>query len=384
MNIIFDDNSCHKSLAPLTLTRPVADVRLGIETIRESWMRYIGEQHTIDRVGFITEDYLQVKYPPIKELGLTLMGNVKPTPLVADLVNKLQEGEALYINDIKIAHFNTESTRVDYKMDEDELIVIHYPWDLFQQNGKAIVCDFDALTADRSTQQLSSSNQLIGNGNIFVEPGAKIECAILNTENGPIYIGKNAEIMEGSIIRGPFSLGDHAVLKMGAKIYGDTTIGSHCKVGGEVTNSIFFAYSNKGHDGFVGNSIIGEWCNLGADTNTSNLKNNYSPVRLYSYETQDMEETGVTFFGVMMGDHVKTGINTMLNTATSIGVCSNVFGGGFPSKFIPSFSWGAVHSNDLFKLEKAFEVADNMMKRRNTELSQADRKILTYLFQELA
>ena len=190
--------------------------------------------------------------------------------------------------------------------------------------------------------------------------------------------------MEGSLIRGPFSLGEGAVVKMGSKIYGPTTIGKYCKVGGEITNSIFLAYSNKGHDGFVGNSLIGEWCNLGADTNTSNLKNNYSNVRLHSYASNQMEETDVLFCGVIMGDHSKTGINTMLNTATSVGVCSNIFGAGFPPKYIRSFSWGAIQNGDTFKLEKAIEVAERMMKRRGINLSEKEISLISHLFNRLA
>jgi UDP-N-acetylglucosamine diphosphorylase/glucosamine-1-phosphate N-acetyltransferase len=380
MKITFDDNGLHKALAPLTLTRPVAELRLGILTIRESWLFLLGEDSSF---GFKTEAYLQVKYPALEHPDLTIAGNIKPTPYLANLVSQLGSDTLLKVNGCWIATKGAGIHITEHKSGE-ELIIIEKVWHLFQNNAAAIKVDYACLTAGRTTQQLSSTNTVLGKGEIFVEAGAKIECTILNTDNGPIYIGKDAEIMEGSVIRGPFALGEQALVKMSAKIYGDTSIGPFCKVGGEISNSIFQAYSNKGHDGFMGNSIVGEWCNFGADTNTSNLKNNYSPVRIYSHETQQMEETEVTFCGVIMGDHSKTGINTMLNTATSVGVCANIFGSGFPPKKINSFSWGGFENSPKFKLDKAYEVAQNMMKRRKVELTEADKKILSALFNQMA
>lgn len=385
MHLLFSDNHLHLAMAPLTLTRPVSELRLGIETISESWNRLLSQNTEIQDTQYITEGYLHYKFQEATAFGMRIAGNIKPTRKLADLVSSLEREQSLYVNGIWVAtHGIAEASKKEVTFAVNELISFQKPWDLFQLNGVAIRADFETITAGRTTQQLSASNQVIGNGEIFIEAGAKVECSILNTTDGPIYIGAEAEIMEGSIIRGPFALGEHAVVKMGAKIYGDTTIGPYCKVGGEVNNSIMHSYSNKGHDGFMGNSVIGQWCNLGADTNTSNLKNNYSPVRFHSYETNIMEETEITFCGLIMGDHSKTGINTMLNTATSVGVCANIFGAGYPPKFIPSFSWGGINSNDRFELNKAYEVAENMMKRRNIELTESDKKILSTLFDGLA
>ncbi|MEO9531223.1 MAG: GlmU family protein [Crocinitomicaceae bacterium] len=380
MKITFDDNGLHKALAPLTLTRPVAELRIGISTIKESWQNFLNADI---EAGYNTEAYLQEKYPAIENPDLIIAGNIKPTQTLATKVTELAEDTTLYLNNSWIATKGNGANRQDERIEED-IIAITKPWHLFQNNGAAIKIDFDQLTKGKTTQQLSSTNTVLGNGEVFVEAGAKIECAILNTSNGPIYIGKDVEIMEGSIIKGPFAICEHAVVKMASKIYGDSTIGPYCKVGGEVSNSIFQAYSNKGHDGFMGNSVIGEWCNFGADTNTSNLKNNYSNVRVFNYENEQMEDTNVTFCGVLMGDHSKTGINTMLNTATSVGVCANIFGGGFPPKKINSFSWGGFEDSPKFRLEKAFEVAQNMMKRRNVELTEADKNILSTLFNQMA
>jgi UDP-N-acetylglucosamine diphosphorylase/glucosamine-1-phosphate N-acetyltransferase len=294
------------------------------------------------------------------------------------MVLELEEGETLYVNDRWIASKKGDSKKEVYK-NLDELLYIEHCWDIFQKADQAISSDLDRIRKNNVSQQLSGSNQLLGQ-DIFVEEGAKVECCILNSTSGPIYIGKNTEIMEGSVIRGPFALCEGSTVKLASKIYGATVIGPHCKVGGEISNSVFQAYSNKGHDGFMGNSVIGEWCNFGADTNTSNLKNNYSNLRIHSFESKKMEQTNLLFCGVLMGDHSKTGINTMLNTATTVGVSANIFGAGFPNKYIPSFSWGG-HGEDKFILDKAFEVAENMMKRRKVELTEGDKKILNHLYQ---
>ncbi|MFT4602827.1 MAG: UDP-N-acetylglucosamine diphosphorylase/glucosamine-1-phosphate N-acetyltransferase [Arenicella sp.] len=380
MTISFDDNGKHLALAPLTFTRPVCDLRLGILTIEESWLKQLDFN---GEVGYITEEYLSEKFTA-KPSDLRIAGNVKPSKSVAYLVKELVEDGKLSINGNWVATKGNGSRVQETTMDENDFMIINHPWELFQNNGRAIRWDFELITSGRNTQLPSSTNTILGNNEIFIEEGAKVECAILNTTDGPIYIGKDSEIMEGSIIRAPFALCDNATIKMGAKIYGDTTIGQHCKIGGEVTNSIFYAYSNKGHDGFVGNSVIGEWCNLGADTNTSNLKNNYSNVRYYSYATKEMVETGTQFCGLIMGDHSKTGINTMLNTATNAGICANIFGGGFPPKQVKSFSWGGFDDSPVFKLDKAYEVAQNMMGRRQIELTETDKKILNHLFSQLA
>ena len=261
--------------------------------------------------------------------------------------------------------------------------VVENIWNIFQDNHTQIENDFKLVTANRKSAALPGSNTLIGNGDLFIEEGAKVECSIINTGNGPVYIGKDAEVMEGSLIRGPFALCNNSTLKMGAKIYGATTIGPHCKVGGEVNNSVIFAYSNKAHDGFLGNSVIGEWCNLGADSNNSNLKNNYSNVKVWSFTKNNFVDTGLQFCGLFMGDHTKASINTMFNTGTVIGVCSNIFGDSFPPKYVPSFSWGGAHGFDTFDLEKAKEMALRVMSRREISFNKEDEAIFDYLFKYL-
>jgi UDP-N-acetylglucosamine diphosphorylase/glucosamine-1-phosphate N-acetyltransferase len=385
MQIVFDDHRLHKALAPLTLTRPVAEIRVGILTIRETWVKMLEPNFENLSIAYITEAYLNKKFPVHKaaEDFIIINGSIKPSKEIAAAVGALTTGQTLNVNGIFIAAYGKNSSnRIDLTV--NELVRIEKPWHVFQLNHLAISIDFELLTAGKTSQPLSATNQVINPSNVFLEAGAKVECAVLNASTGPIYIGKDTEIMEGSLIRGPFAMTEGAVVKMGAKIYGATTIGDHCKVGGEISNCIFQAYSNKGHDGFLGNSLVGEWCNFGADTNSSNLKNNYSPVKIYSYETNKLEQTNVQFCGVIMGDHSKTGINTMLNTATVVGVHANIFGGGFPPKFIPSFSWGGFEDSERFELEKAYEVAENMMSRRHLELSDFDKEIFNFLNDNLA
>ena len=374
MKILFSDNGKHLSLAPLTLTRPAAELRCGILTIRESWMRLLNSEVC----GYVTEDYLQSKYTKIDDYDMVISGNIKPSKALSELTINLDNDSSLIVNGELVAQKGNGETRIESNL--EELIVINHLWDLFENNHLAIKQDFEWMTAGRISSKLNSTNQTAGDYEIFIEDGATVNFSILNAVDGPIYIGKNTEIMEGTLIRGSFALCDNATIKMGAKLYSGTTIGPFCKVGGEISNSIFYAYSNKGHDGFVGNSLIGEWCNLGADTNTSNLKNNYGKVKVYSYDVAKMIQTEVVFCGVIMGDHAKTGINTMLNTATSIGVSSNVFGGGFPPKYIPSFSWGGLDDSPKFLLNKAFEVGSNMMGRRKEILTEAEKSILSYLY----
>ncbi len=384
MQIIFDDNDHHLALAPLSLTRPIAEIRFGILTIKESWIMSLAHFYPTIEVAYSTQKYLNAKFPSGDEFeALTIIGNIKPQPELVEAIGQLKRGEMLYANDRLIARFGLDSIqRVDIRL--ENLLFVENCWDLFQKNDRAIQLDFELLTANRVSEKLNATNRSLNEGNIFIEKGATVNFAILNANDGPIYIGKDAEIMEGSMIRGPFSIGEHGVVKMGAKIYGATSVGPHCKVGGELSNCIFQAYSNKGHDGFLGNSVVGEWCNFGADTNSSNLKNNYSPVKIHSFKTNQLEQTNVQFCGVLMGDHGKTGINTMLNTATVIGVSANIFGGGFPSKFIPSFTWGGVNNDDRFILDKAFEVAENMMSRRGIPLTDGDKTILSFLYANLA
>ncbi|MGB0391677.1 MAG: putative sugar nucleotidyl transferase [Salibacteraceae bacterium] len=392
MNVILFDGSFWQNLLPITYTRPCSEIRCGITTISEKWNIDLGCQ-----ASFATRKYLSEKYAAaVESENCFVAGNTLPDKDLAEVINSLGLNEALTYQS------NVISFKVDKEQAEEclkliskgqdlpinkfksieyngELKSIEASWDIFQETGDEISADIARLGLKANKETIEKENTLFGS-EIFIEEGAKVRGAILNSESGPIHIGKDAEVMEGSVIRGPFTLGEHSTIKMSSKVYGPTTIGPHCKVGGEVTNIVMFAYSNKGHDGFIGNSVIGEWCNFGADTNSSNLKNNYSPVRVWSYPNEKMEETGLQFCGLIAGDHCKTGINTMLNTGTVLGVCSNVFGGGFPPKFIPSFSWGGEKGFDTFRLDKAFEVGEAMMNRRKLTLTSDDRKILQHIF----
>jgi len=383
MNYILFDGPFRNNLLPFTYTRPVADIRIGILTIREKWEAYLGFTTTT-----ITEDYLSEKYPMV-EMDQNVMINASflPNTELAEMVKSLEENQAIFKGENVIAFF-AKDTQEDIDFDHyeaiefnDDLIKLEHTWDIFRKNGDALIEDFELITRGRKSQTIPSSNRIIDAGNVFIEEGAKFEYTILNASTGPIYIGKDSEIMEGSIIRGPFALGEGSTIKMGAKIYGPTTVGPYCKVGGEVTNSVLFAYSNKAHEGYLGNSVLGEWCNIGADTNTSNLKNDYSQVRLWNYPSESFVKTGLQFCGLVMGDHSKCGINTMFNTGTVVGVNSNIFGSGFPRNFIPSFTWGGHGGFSTYMPAKAFEVAKEVMARRDVEFSQQDADILEQVFE---
>ncbi|UZO80746.1 GlmU family protein [Aquimarina sp. ERC-38] len=384
MNYILFDGPARNALLPFTFTRPVAEIRVGILTIREKWEKHLGFT-----TSTVTENYLSDKFPMVEfEDNIMINASYLPTPKLVTQIKDLQPGQAIFNKDIPVAFYTKEGTAVDfefYKIIQSETAPEHtikHTWDIFTNNPGEIEADFDLLTKDKNSQELSSDNIIIGEHQVFIEDGAKVKVSILNTTEGPIYIGKNAEVMEGSMIRGPFALCGHATVKMGAKIYSGTTIGPYAKVGGEVSNSVIFGYSNKGHDGFLGNSVIGEWCNLGADTNTSNLKNNYASVRLWNYETGNFAKTGLQFCGLMMGDHSKCGINTMFNTGTVVGVSANIFGGGFPRNFIPSYSWGGSGGFTTYLTKKAFEVANVVMKRRNLEFTKQEEAILEQVFEQ--
>lgn len=375
MKINLDDNGLHLRFAPLTLSRPVGNLRMGIYTNNERWGRLLPDCD----VGFITESYLQEKFPAT-DSNLRINAQVIPNEEVAAAVYALEEGFSLYMNGLFIAENGIGLNKIEFRGDVP--IVLEHRWDLFQKNEDAIALDFYLITDERKSQKLSKSNTLIGPSDLlFIEKDASIEGCTLNTNYGPIYIGENAEIMEGSMIRGSFALCEKAVVKMGAKIYGATTIGPHCRVGGEVSNVIFHAYSNKGHDGFLGNSILGEWCNLGADTNCSNLKNNYSSVSSYSYESKRIEASELQFMGLCMGDHSKSAINTMFNTASVVGFAVNVFSDIFPPKHIHSFTWFIENDQRVFQLDKSIQAAKAMMDRRHVEFTEADNKIFETLHQ---
>lgn len=383
MNYILFDDSSRNNLLPLTLVRPIADIRIGILTIREKWEKYLGE-----KTSSITESYLAKKFP-IKEgkQNILINGSVCPTPEMVKAVKGLKINETLNTEEYIIAMNVGEDISGEPNFDpenshnfNEEHIKLKYTYDVFSNNDKAIRDDFILLTKGRKSAKLSDSNNIIGIENIFVEEGATVEFATLNAKTGPIYIGKDSEIMENSAIRGPFALCDNSVVKMSAKIYGATTVGPYSKVGGEVNNSVIFAHSNKAHDGFLGNSVIAEWCNLGSDTNTSNLKNTYEPVRLWNYPQSSFVSTGLTFCGLIMGDYSKCGINTMFNTGTVVGVNCNIFGSGFQRNYIPSFRWGGTGRQSNYQIEKAFEVAKIVYGRRGKEFDKVEQDLLKAVF----
>jgi len=388
MNYILFDDQAWNNLLPLTFTRPVCELRAGILTVSEKWQKFLKSP-----ISYLTQEYLKVKYELITaEENILINGSLIPDAELVNAVNQLELNEALMSNNILLAiKLDKKKTSVFHiKQAEPEKLneytsnyhKINWPWEIFKNNDDFIRADFKLITEGRKSATINSSNNVIDVENIFVEEGARIEFASLNASTGPIYIGKDAEIMEGSLVRGPFALCEHSALKMGAKIYGPTTIGPHSKVGGEVNNSVIFGYSNKAHDGFLGNSVIGEWCNLGADTNNSNLKNNYAEVRLWNYESARFIKTGLQFCGLIMGDHSKCAINTMFNTGTVVGVNANIFGEGFPRNFIPSFSWGGAHGFTVYGIDKAFEVAEIVMGRRGLALDEKDKQILRYVFEK--
>jgi len=377
---LFDDSRIREQLLPFTYTRAIADIRIGITTIKEKWEQYL----SIENVSVSTLAYLQPKYQLSKDDSIFINACILPNDEVLKQIIALQANEYLVHKDLFIAAWHSSNPSGKKQVDfMGELTHIERPWDIFKKNEDALTSDFYTLCNNRTSQALSATNTLIGPADrLFIEEGASIEASVLNTSNGVIYIGKDAEIMEGSLVRGPFAMCEHSAIKLGGKIYGATTLGPHVKVGGEVNNSVIFGYSNKGHDGFLGNSVIGEWCNLGADTNNSNLKNNYSEVKVWNYSEQKEINTGLQFCGLFMGDHSKSGINTMFNTGTVIGVSANIFGAGFPPKHIPSFSWGGLETLTEFQKEKAFEVAERMMDRRGLAFTPLDKNILTTVFEQ--
>jgi len=384
MNYILYDGSVRNNLLPFTFTRPVADIRIGILTIREKWEKYLGTTTTT-----VTEEYLSEKFPMV-EMAENVMINASfcPNEVLVEMIQFLQPNQAIVKNDEIIAFYTTDEQEevvfeeYDLLEIEEDCLQIEHTWDIFQKNDQAIRDDFELLTQDRKSQPIPSTVNVLGTENIFIEEGAILNFCTLNATTGPIYIGKDAEIMEGSVIRGPFALCDHAQVKLATKIYGATTVGPHSRVGGEVNNSVLFAYSNKGHDGFLGNAVLGEWCNIGADSNNSNLKNNYESVKLWNYESERFENTGLQFCGLMMGDHSKCGINTMFNTGTVVGVAANIFGAGFPRNYIPNFTWGGAQGTQAYLPKKAFETAKIVMSRRNIDFTDLDEDILTHIFNE--
>ncbi len=375
--VLFDQHA--SGLYPLSLTRPCADIRLGILTLAEKWS---ARGHD---VRFKTSEYLSELYPDDgSSADRYVDGRVIYSDQIAQAVEKLKQGQGLFSAEHLIAchvdEFSLEKANQLERIELEEVEILTRPYDVFRWADREIRADFDIITEGRTSAGLSADNQLIGK-NIFIEEGAQIQAAVLNSTNGPIYIGKNAEIMEGSLIRGPFSLGEASVVKMGAKIYGATSIGPQCKVGGELNNVCMQSHSNKGHDGFLGNAAIGQWCNLGADTNCSNLKNNYADVKVWDYSVDRFTPSGLQFCGLIMGDHSKCGINTMFNTGTLVGVSANIFGAGFPRNFVPSFSWGGSAGFSTYALKKSVETAARVMKRRGVDFSASEQKVLKHIFE---
>ena len=383
MNYILFDGAVRNQLLPFTFTRPVADIRIGILTIREKWEKFLGSTTTT-----VTEEYLSDKFPMVEmEQNVLINASFCPSENLVPLIKNLQENQAIFYNDQPLAFYAKEDQEIDFdaftitQYADDDVLRIENTWDIFEKNHQAIKRDYDVLTQGRTSEAIPQTTIAFNPEHIFIEKGAKVMCASLNATDGPIYIGEDTVLMEGATIQGPFALCEHSSVKMGAKIYGGTTIGPHCKVGGEVANSVMMGFSNKGHDGYMGNSVLGHWCNLGADTNTSNLKNNYAQVRLWDYDTERFAKTGTQFCGLMMGDHSKCGINTMFNTGTVVGVSANIFGAGYPRNFIPSFTWGGSSGMETYNTTKAFEVAAVVMARRGLEFDTQEEAILNEVFE---
>ena len=383
MQLVFSDAQYWGDFLPLTFTRPVAELRIGILTFQERWKKLL----EIEDIAFLTEDYLQEKFkkPESKE-SLLIVPNFLPTESVLEQIKKIKQGEALiYQNEVIAAKLNMRDfslSQITKMTDvEGELLFVKSPSDIFTYNQQFLDYDFELLTRNRKSQELSETNNFLGDKeDLFIEEGAEIEFATLNCKTGKIYVGKNAEIMEGTMIRGSLALCEGSKINMGAKVYGATTIGPYSKVGGEVNNIVIFGYSNKGHEGFIGNSVIGEWCNLGADTNSSNLKNNYANVKLWNYRLSKFVDTGLQFCGLIMGDHSKSAINTQFNTGTVVGVAANIFKTGFPPNLVKSFSWGGMNGDESYKLDKVLEVMEKVMQRRKVDLTDVDKSIISHIY----
>jgi UDP-N-acetylglucosamine diphosphorylase/glucosamine-1-phosphate N-acetyltransferase len=380
--ILFDDNA-HNTLLPLTYTRPVADLRIGILTIAEKWAKHLNTDYS-----FYTQPYLQAKFPVnYTANNIFINGSVCPDDGLLAAIGQLEDGEALKSGDLLIAvkgckshDFNTDTKPDRVIAYMHPIIAIKHPEDIFKNNDVELHKDFKLLTKGRTSAAISNTNTIIGN-DFFAEEGAVAECSTFNTTKGPIYLGKNTEVFEGTHIRGAFALCENSIVKMGAKIYGATTVGPCSKVGGEISNAVLWGYTSKVHDGFLGNSVLGEWCNLGADTNTSNLKNNYADVKLWDYATGHFRNTSLLFCGLIMGDHSKSGINTMFNTGTVVGVSANVFGGGYPNNFVADFAWGGAQEFGTYSLQKMFETAEKVYTRRDRVFDQSEKDILKKVFE---
>jgi UDP-N-acetylglucosamine diphosphorylase/glucosamine-1-phosphate N-acetyltransferase len=381
--ILFDDNA-HYTLLPLTYTRPVANLRIGILTIAEKWGKYLET-----KFSYYTQPYLQGKFPmQLTADNLFINGSFCPDEFLLEAIDKLPAGEGLYqrgrLVAVKLtegdAHRFDPAQQFDRAHQHEQAVVsIVYPEDIFKKNDIELQRDFKLLTQGRSSAAISQTNTIIGDS-FFAEEGAVAECATFNTKNGPIYLGQNTEVWEGCHIRGALALCHDSQIKMGAKVYGATTIGPYCRVGGEINNAVLWGHTSKGHEGYLGNSVLGEWCNIGADTNNSNLKNNYTEVKLWDYTSQHFRPTGLQFCGLIMADHAKCGINTMFNTGTVVGVSANVFGAGYPRNYVPDFSWGGSHHLEVYKLDKVFETVERVYARRDRQFDDTEKQLLQEVF----
>ena len=383
--ILFEDNA-HQTLLPLTYTRPIADLRVGILTIAEKWGKLLNQDFS-----FKTEDYLQGKFPlKIGADNLFINGSYCPDVHLLEAIDKLQTGEALkrgeHLIAVRLAEVDAKEFNIDTEFDsvtefEHVSVTIRFPEDIFRKNDIELRKDFNLLTKGRTSATISSTNTIIGN-DFFAEDTATAECSTFNTTNGPIYLGNTTEVWEGSHIRGAFALCEHSQVKMGAKVYGATTVGPYCRVGGELNNAVLWGYSSKGHEGYLGNSVLGEWCNIGADSNNSNLKNNYAEVKLWDYTSQRFRKTGLQFCGLIMADHAKCGINTMFNTGTVVGVSANIFGAGFPRNFVPDFAWGGAQGFEVYSVKKMFETTEKVFERRDhRQFDENEQNILKKVFE---
>jgi UDP-N-acetylglucosamine diphosphorylase/glucosamine-1-phosphate N-acetyltransferase len=383
--ILFDDNA-HQTLLPLTFTRPVADLRIGILTIAEKWAKYLNQDFS-----FHTQSWLQGKFPlKVGQENIFIYGAICPDEHLVEAIDKLQPGEALKYNEqlVAVKLSGTDAADFDPKAEfssvtvlESTPVIIRFPEDIFRKNDIELRKDFALLTKGRTSAAISHTNIIIGDS-FFAEEGASADCSTFNTMNGPIYLAADTEVWEGTHIRGAFALCGHSQVKMGSKIYGATTIGPYSRVGGELNNAVIWGYSSKGHEGYLGNSVLGEWCNLGADTNNSNLKNNYDDVKLWDYNTQRFRKTGLQFCGLIMADHAKCAINTMFNTGTVVGVSANIFGAGFPRNFVPDFSWGGPQGYEVYAIKKMFDTAEKVFARReHRRFDEHEMHILKTVFE---
>ncbi|MEE4176236.1 MAG: GlmU family protein [Bacteroides sp.] len=388
MNYILFGDQTREHLLPFTFLRPLADIRVGILTIREKWERHLGA-----KTSTLTEEYLSGKYPLVKEKDNVLINSsVLPDAQLVKEIGKLKPNQTLVIGDTLIAHRlrDVDIDNLDAEVLEKvspmetkaEVKKLTNLWDIVVLNEQAIADDFALITKGRKSQALGEHVRVIAPEQVFVEEGAVLEMAFINASEGPVYVGKNAQVMDGAILRGPVAVGEGSKIRMGAKIYPGSSIGPYCKIGGEMSHSVIFGYTNKAHDGYLGHSVIGEWCNLGADTNASNLKNNYDEVRLWDYAEHSFVNTGLQFCGTFMGDHSKCGINTMFNTGTVVGINAQIFGAGFMRNFIPSFSWGSVAGFSNVDINKAVQVAQRVFARKGLEFGEQDEQILRNVYNQ--